>query len=275
MQLFKATTRRAASLFIALLVTAMGASAQGSEAWQAALHGEHRTEAAKERDVYRHPRETLEFFGVTPSSTVLEMYPGGGWYTDILAPLLAENGKLYAAHMGVNESSYARRALGGFLTKLGANGDLYRAVTVTSFNPPVEVVVAPPESVDLALAFRNVHSWMRLATLETALTSVYDALKPGGVFGVVQHRGNPGMSEQSMKDTGYVDPEYLIGLAELIGFELEAQSEINANSKDTKDYETGVWTLPPSYRLGDQDRAKYAAIGESDRMTLKFVKPLD
>ena len=116
---------------------------------------------------------------------------------------------------------------------------------------------------------------MRLVTLESALTAVYDALKPGGVFGVVQHRGTPGMSEQEMKDTGYVDPEYLIGLAELIGFELEAESQINANPKDMKDYETGVWTLPPSYRLGDQDRAKYEAIGESDRMTLKFVKPLD
>jgi predicted methyltransferase len=274
MQLFK-RVRYSMSLFVALFVMATGASAEASDPWHAALQGEHRSEAAKARDVYRHPRETLEFFGVTPSSTVLEMYPGGGWYTDVLAPLLADNGTLYAAHMGVNESNYARRALGGFLAKLGANGDLYRAVTVTAFNPPGDVLVAPPESVDVALAIRNVHSWMRLATLETALTAVYDALKPGGVFGVVQHRGTSGMSEQEMKDSGYVDPEYLIGLAELIGFELEAESQINANPKDTKDYETGVWTLPPSYRLGDQDRAKYEAIGESDRMTLKFVKPLD
>lgn len=274
MQLFE-SVRRAGSVFVVLFVTVMSTYVQAADPWHAALQGDHRSEAAKARDSYRHPRETLEFFGVSPGSTVLEMYPGGGWYTDILAPLLAENGTLYAAHMGVNESNYARRALGGFLSKLGANGELYRAVEVTAFNPPQEVIVAPPGSIDVALAFRNIHSWMRLATLETALTSVYDALKPGGVFGVVQHRGIPGMSEQSMKDTGYVDPNYLIGLAELIGFELEAQSEINANPKDTKDYDTGVWTLPPSYRLGDKDRAKYEAIGESDRMTLKFVKPLD
>ncbi len=274
MQMFK-TFRRAVFMWVALVIVALGAPVQASSPWQVALQGEHRSEAAKARDVYRHPRETLEFFGVTPSSTVLEMYPGGGWYTDVLAPVLAENGTLYAAHMGVNESNYARRALGGFLSKLGANGDLYKAVTVTAFNPPVDVEVAPPESVDVALAIRNIHSWIRLATLETALTSIYDALKPGGIFGVVQHRGKLGMSEQEMKDTGYVDPEYLIGLAELIGFELEAQSEVNANPGDTKDYETGVWTLPPSYRLGDQDRSKYEAIGESDRMTLKFVKPMN
>ena len=270
-----ATFRYATFWCSTFLLVSVSGTTLASDPWQAALQGEHRSEVAKARDAYRHPRETLDFFGVTPSSTVLEMYPGGGWYTDVLAPLLAEDGTLYAAHMGVNESNYARRALGGFLSKLGANGDLYKAVTVTAFNPPQEVMVAPPESVDVALAIRNVHSWMRLASLETALTSVYDALKPGGVFGVVQHRGKPGISEQEMKDTGYVDPEYLIGLAELIGFELAAQSEINANPKDTKDYATGVWTLPPSYRLGDQDRAKYEAIGESDRMTLKFVKPLD
>ncbi len=274
MQLFK-RVRYSTSLFVALFAMATGVSAETSDPWHAALQGEHRSEAAKARDVYRHPRETLEFFGVTPTSTVLEMYPGGGWYTDVLAPLLADSGTLYAAHMGVNESNYARRALGGFLSKLGADGELYKAVTVTAFNPPEQVTVAPPESVDVALAIRNVHSWIRLSSLETALNSVYDALKPGGVFGVVQHRGKAGMSEQAMKDSGYVDPEYLIGLAELIGFELEAESQINANPKDTKDYETGVWTLPPSYRLGDQDRAKYEAIGESDRMTLKFVKPLD
>lgn len=267
--------RASVSLVALVLALAFALPVSAQSDWQQALNGEHRSAAAKARDVYRHPRETLEFFGVAADSTVLEMYPGGGWYTDILAPLLAEKGRLYAAHMGANESNYARRALGGFLSKLGANGELYRTVTVTAFNPPNELVVAPPASVDVALAFRNVHSWMRLATLETALTSVYDALKPGGVFGVVQHRGTPGMSEQAMKDTGYVDPEYLIGLAELIGFELVAESEINANPRDTKDYETGVWTLPPSYRLGDQERAKYEAIGESDRMTLKFVKPLD
>ena len=274
MRMFK-TFRRAVFMWVALVIVALGAPVEASSPWQVALQGEHRSEAAKARDVYRHPRETLEFFGVTPSSTVLEMYPGGGWYTDVLAPVLAESGTLYAAHMGVNESNYARRALGGFLSKLGANGDLYKAVTVTAFNPPADVEVAPPESVDVALAIRNIHSWIRLATLETALTSIYDALKPGGIFGVVQHRGKLGMSEQEMKDTGYVDPEYLIGLAELIGFELEAQSEVNANPGDTKDYETGVWTLPPSYRLGDQDRSKYEAIGESDRMTLKFVKPMN
>ena len=274
MTAIKANGATMTALMITLMVV-LGMPAKASGVWESALQGEHRNETAKARDAHRHPRETLEFFDVTPTSTVLEMYPGGGWYTDILAPLLAENGKLYAAHMGVNESSYARRALGGFLSKLGANGDLYRAVRVTTFSPPNAINVAPAGSVDVALAFRNVHSWMRLATLETALASVYDALKPGGVFGVVQHRGTEGMSEERMKDTGYVDPAHLIRIAELIGFELVAESEINANPKDTKNHDMGVWTLPPSYRLGDQDRVKYEQIGESDRMTLKFVKPLD
>jgi predicted methyltransferase len=125
----------------------------------------------------------------------------------------------------------------------------------------------------VALAFRNLHSWIRLNTIEKAFMAVYDSLKPGGIFGIVQHRGNPGMTVEQMKNSGYVTEAYAIELAELVGFELVAKSEINANPRDTKDYESGVWTLPPSYRQGDQDREKYQEIGESDRMTLKFRKP--
>ena len=244
-----------------------------SAVWSEALNGAHRSDANKARDAYRHPAETLDFFGITPTSTVLEMYPGGGWYTEVLAPVLANSGTLYAAHMGVNESPYARRSLGAFLSKIGANSDLYKAVVVTEFNPPEALAIAPPNSVDVALAFSNLHSWIRLNTIEKAFMAVYDSLKPGGIFGIVQHRGNPGMTVEQMKNSGYVTEAYAIELAELVGFELVAKSEINANPKDTKDYERGVWTLPPSYRLGDQDREKYQEIGESDRMTLKFRKP--
>jgi len=272
MTVFTPVQRFLSLLALICTITTVPSHAQSVD-WSQALAGEHRSDANRARDPYRHPAETLDFFGVTPTSTVLEMYPGGGWYTEVLAPVLANSGTLYAAHMGVNESPYARRSLGAFLSKIGANNDVYKSVVVTEFNPPESLAIAPPNSVDVALAFRNLHSWIRLNTIEKAFMAVYDSLKPGGVFGIVQHRGNPGMTVEQMKNSGYVTEAYAIELAELVGFELVAKSEINANPKDTKDYENGVWTLPPSYRLGDQDREKYEAIGESDRMTLKFRKP--
>jgi len=272
MPVFLSIHRLLRGMVLVFTMVTLPALAQ-SAVWSEALNGEHRSDANKARDAYRHPAETLDFFGITPTSTVLEMYPGGGWYTEVLAPVLANSGTLYAAHMGVNESPYARRSLGAFLSKIGANSDLYKAVIVTEFNPPEALAIAPPNSVDVALAFRNLHSWIRLNTIEKAFMAVYDSLKPGGIFGIVQHRGNPGMTVEQMKNSGYVTEAYAIELAELVGFELVAKSEINANPKDTKDYERGVWTLPPSYRLGDQDREKYQEIGESDRMTLKFRKP--
>ncbi len=241
--------------------------------WDTALNGKHRAEGNAARNEARHPRETLEFFGLEPGMTVLEVSPGGGWYTEVLAPLLRDNGKLIAAHYSPNGGAYARRSLGGFLAKLGANNDTYSGVVVGFLQPPTEMAPVPPESVDMALAFRNVHSWMRMNQVEMFFASIYDALKPGGVFGIVQHRGVAGSDVETMKKTAYVSESQVVEFAELAGFSLEAASEINANPKDTKDYPGGVWTLPPSLSQGDTDREKYLAIGESDRMTLKFLKP--
>ena len=243
--------------------------------WEAALSGEHRSAENRARDTYRHPQETLEFFGLDAGMTVMEVSPGGGWYTEVLAPLMKDNGMLIAAHSSPNGGSYARRSLGGFLRKLGENGDLYGTVQVVALQPPMSVSPVAANSVDLALAFRNVHSWLRADQAEMMFAAIAEALKPGGVLGIVQHRGGDDLSLEQMKNTAYVSEEKVIELAELAGLELDARSEINANPRDTKDHPRGVWTLPPSLAEGDKDRERYLAIGESDRMTLRFVKAAD
>lgn len=243
--------------------------------WANALGGAHRSEKNAARDDFRHPRETLEFFGLKEDSTVVELSPGGGWYTEVLAPLLRASGSYYAAHSGPNDGSYARRSLGGFLQKLGADGDVYDAVMVTTLSPPDSTVIAPEGSADIVLAFRNVHSWMRAGTLDETLSAAFDALKPGGVFGVVQHRASDDRDVERMKATGYISEAHVIAAAEGAGFVLAERSEINANPKDTGEWENGVWELPPSLRSDEKDRAARMAVGESDRMTLKFLKPAD
>jgi predicted methyltransferase len=243
--------------------------------WQAALSGEHRSEENKARDEYRHPQETLTFFGISPTMTVMEISPGGGWYTEVLAPLMAENGALIAAHSSPNGGSYARRSLGGFLKKLGENSEVFEAVEVATLQPPSAVSPAPAASVDLVLAFRNVHSWLRADQAEMMFATIAESLKPGGILGIVQHRGGADLTLDQMKKTAYVSEEKVIELAELAGLELDARSEINANPKDTKDHPRGVWTLPPTLAAGDEGRDRYLAIGESDRMTLRFIKPAE
>lgn len=243
--------------------------------WNTALEGAHRKEGNAQRNAARHPRETLEFFGVRPDITVMEVSPGGGWYTEVLAPLMKGQGTFIAAHYAANGGAYSRRSLGGFLSKLGANDDVYGEVIVAELQPPKAMKPVQPESVDVAVAFRNVHSWMRMNQVELFFTLIYDALKPGGVFGIVQHRGVPGTTIDEMKRTAYVTEEQVIEYAELAGFELDAKSEINANPRDTKDYPGGVWTLPPVLRDGEKDRDRYLGIGESDRMTLRFIKPVE
>jgi len=243
--------------------------------WQLALSGEQRSEANKARDEYRHPQETLSFFGISPTMTVMEVSPGGGWYTEVLAPLVAENGALIAAHSSPNGGSYARRSLGGFLKKLGENDEIFDSVEVATLQPPSAVSPAPAGSVDLVLAFRNVHSWLRADQAEMMFATIAESLKPGGVLGIVQHRGSADLTLEQMKKTAYVSEEKVIELAELSGLELDARSEINANPNDTKDYARGVWTLPPTLAAGDDGRDRYLAIGESDRMTLRFIKPAE
>lgn len=243
-------------------------------ALDAALKGAHRSDANKARDVYRHPRETLTFFGLRQEMTVVELWPGsGGWYTEVLAPILRSKGKLYAAHIDPDTASQgARDGLKSYRDKLAADPEIYGKVVVTALGPAA-TEIAPEGSADLVVTFRNIHNWMARDWAAKAFGAAFKALKPGGVFGVVEHRGNPAVPQDPKAASGYVNEDHAVRMIEAAGFKLVARSEVNANPKDTKDYEHGVWTLPPNFRLGDQDRAKYAAIGESDRFTLKFVKP--
>jgi predicted methyltransferase len=239
-----------------------------------AIAGSHRTEADKARDQYRHPLETLTWFGVKDNMTVVEIWPGGGWYTDILAPFLKDRGAYYAAGFDPDgERESQRIGAQKFKEKLAANAELFGKTKVTVLAPPAKVDIAPENSADMVLTFRNVHNWMAGGQAEQAFKAMYKALKPGGVLGVVEHRGNPNVPQDPKAASGYVREDHVIKLAEEAGFKLVDRSEINANPKDTKDYAQGVWTLPPVLRLKEVDKEKYLAIGESDRMTLKFIKP--
>jgi predicted methyltransferase len=237
------------------------------------IAGEHRSAANRARDIYRHPKETLLFFGIRPNMTVVEVWPGQGWYTEVIAPLLRDKGKYYAATFAADPSSqYLTRVMQEYRKELAARPDLYDKVEFTTMSADGGGI-APPGTVDMVVTFRNLHNWMASDWAPQALGTIYEALKPGGVLGIVEHRGDPRVPQDPQAKSGYVNEDYAIKLIEAQGFKLVAKSEINKNERDTKDYEQGVWTLPPSYRLGEQDKAKYAAIGESDRFTLKFVKP--
>lgn len=243
---------------------------------QALADGEHRSAEHKARNMYRHPAETLTWFGIKEDMTVVEISPGSeGWYMEILAPFLRDKGKYYAAGPDAESSvAYFQSSLKSMHEKLASNPDLYGAVTVTELAPQAgKTKIAPEGSADMVLTFRNVHNWMSGGDAEAVFAAMYKALKPGGILGLTEHRGNPDVEQDPKAASGYVTEAATIKLAESAGFKLVARSDINANPKDTKDYESGVWTLPPRLRLGDKDREKYVAIGESDRMTLKFVKP--
>lgn len=237
------------------------------------IAGEHRSAAHRARDQYRHPKETLLFFGIRPEMHVVEVWPGGaGWYTEIIAPLVRDKGRFYAAQWEPDpENRYITQGLDQYRAKLEAHPDLYDKVVITALGPN-STEIAPPGSVDLVLTFRNLHNWMARDWAPQALAAMYKALKPGGVLGVVEHRGRGGEQDPRAR-SGYVNEDYAIDLIEAAGFRLVGKSEVNANPRDTKDYEQGVWTLPPTLRLGETDREKYLAIGESDRFTLKFEKP--
>jgi len=240
------------------------------------LAGAHRSEANRARDAYRHPRQTLEFFGLRSDQTVMEVWPGpGGWYTEVLAPLLRDHGHYIAAHWDPNSNQPGvKDGVAAFRTKLDANPDLYDRVTLAAFQYPGAMSPVAPGSVDLIVTFRNLHNWLARDPAATAmLRAMFTALKPGGVLGVEDHRADPTAPVDPKAPTGYVNEAYAIELVRSVGFEYAGASEINANPRDTRDYEQGVWTLPPTWRLGDKDRARYAAIGESDRFTLRFVKP--
>jgi len=258
---------------------AQSMDAATAAALDAAIAGEHRSDTNRDRDEYRRPKETLEFFGFRSDMTVVEVWPGGGWYTEILAPALQQSGRFYAAQYSVNPVyGYQRRYFGSFLSKLGENSALFGDVIITHLDFPYEMNIAPAGTADMVLTFRNAHNWVDPGYGTNAATLgfkvMFDALKPGGVLGIVDHRWPDPATEDPTAASGYVSEERIIRLAEAAGFELAARSDMHRNSRDTHDHPEGVWTLPPSYALGDTDKDKYRAIGESDRMTLKFVKPV-
>ena len=238
----------------------------------AALAAPHRSEADKARDQYRHPAQTLAFFGLKPTMTVVEISPSGGWYTDILAPVLRDKGKLYAAHSNAAASPRAAQAVQTFKDRLAATPAAFDKVSVTTFSKDV-MNIAPAGSADMVLTFRNVHNWYIGGFAPQAFQTFFKALKPGGVLGIEEHRLPEAMADAMQTSSGYMKVSAVRKLAEDAGFTFVAASKINANAKDTHDYPKGVWTLPPNYAEGETDKAKYKAIGESDRMTLKFVKP--
>ncbi len=264
---------------LALCLTALaGCASSGSRlatanALDRVLASPDRPAADRARDVWRHPRQTLMFFGLRPSQTVVEIDPGTGWYLGVLAPLLRDNGRYIAALPPVPpEARGMARERARLDAVLAARPADFDRVERAPFDPG-KTEIMPAGSADLVLTFRNVHTWMAEDRAAAAFAAMFKALKPGGVLGVVDHRGNPQVPQDPKARSGYVNQAYAVRLAESAGFRLVGVSEINANPKDSKDHPKGVWNLPPTYADGDTERAKYAAIGESDRFTLKFIKP--
>jgi predicted methyltransferase len=241
-----------------------------------AIASDHRTEEERQRDLYRHPEKTLDFFGLAPELSVVELWPGGGWYTKIIAPVVRGGGTYYAAHVDPDSKvEMLRLSAQKYQAMLDSNPELYDEVQMTVLMPPEQLEIAPAGSVDLVVSFRSVHNWMAFDMQDDVMQAVYTALKPGGVFGVVEHRGIEGQEQNPRASTGYVNVTAMIAMAEKAGLQFESASEVNANLADTKDYPDGVWSLPPRLRGGEQNQQKYLDIGESDRFTLRFVKPAE
>jgi predicted methyltransferase len=246
-----------------------------AEKLREAIDSPQRSPENRARDAWRHPQETLLFFGIEPDMHVLELWPGGAWYTEILAPFLAPEGKLAVTNFdpeGPADASATRYAK-QLADRLAADPAHFGAIEVVEIDPPAKLVLGADDSYDLVLTFRNNHGWINGGYHGAVYAEAFRVLKPGGVFGVVQHRAKEDADPVASAKTGYVPEAFVIAAAEHAGFELAGRSEVNANPKDDKDHPEGVWTLAPNYRLGEQDRATYEAIGESDRMTLRFVKP--
>ncbi len=245
----------------------------GKAAIQAAMAGKHRKPGHADRDKQRHPAETLDFFGFKPTMTVLEYGPGEGWYTELLAPALAKKGKLLATNGDPNgpkeerSTFYAQRFKGFVDTAPEVYGKI-ETVTIDGKNPKI----GRPASVDMVLLFRGIHGMVNNGKLDTWLAEFHETLKPNGILAVEQHRAKPDASPEESAKKGYVPEKWVIEKVEAAGFKLEKKSDVNANPKDTKDHPDGVWNLPPTLKAGEKDKDKYMAIGESDRMTLKFVK---
>ena len=265
----------------AFLISAGPVYAEGSAAvLQQLAEAEQRSAEHRHRNQYRHPAQTLQFFGLTPSMSVLEIWPGHGWYTEILAPFLKAEGKLTLAQFKRNDgtlkderSIFWARVSQRLEQRIAEQQDYFGTPDVIELDPPL---FYPPqdEQFDMILTFRNAHIWNEDGHLFATLQSLFQALKPGGVLGMVEHRAARLSDISSSAVDGYLDESYVIQTAELAGFELAASSELNANPADTKNYPKGVYALPPTLAMGQENKAEYLSIGESDRMTLKFVKPI-
>lgn len=256
----------------------MSASAETDAATKAklkaAIEGNHRSEANKARDKYRHPLETLEFFGLNDKMTVVEIGPSGGWYTEILAPVLNGTGRYVAAHSDPEASEGAKKQVDAFKAKLAEHPNLYGKAEIGVLSPRTnKLQPVPPGTADLVLTFRNIHNWMASDSQDVMFKVFFDSLRQGGYLGVVEHRAPDNVPQDPKAANGYVREDTARAIAERAGFRFVKKSEINANPKDTKDYPKGVWTLPPTYMEKDVDKAKYTAIGESDRFTMLFQKP--
>jgi predicted methyltransferase len=268
-----ALTALAVALVVAACASAQSTQETTAQSLDRIIADAHRPASDRERDGFRHPKETLLFFGLRPQMQVVEIWPEPGWYTEIIAPLVKDQGKYYAAMAAPRpDNAYVSARSKAYQERFAAHPEVYGKIELTTFSAEAKDI-APAGSVDMVVTFRNIHNWMAGGWAPQAFAAMYKALKPGGILGVVEHRGEPDLPQDPKAKSGYVREDEAIRLIESQGFALVAQSEINANPKDTKDYPQGVWTLPPVYRLGDKDRATYAAIGESDRLTLKFVKP--
>lgn len=275
--------RRIAAVLLSVSFLSGSGAAVAGTTLEGTIAGAHRDPANVARDAYRHPKETLEFFGLRQDQAVVEVWPARGWYTEILAPVLRDQGTYYAATFVINESSndYQRGIQDGYLAMLKGSPDLYGKVRITELGAG-RTEIAPAGAADLVLTFRNVHNWMKAGFADEAFAAFFRSLKPGGVLGIVEHRAKPGTSIEKMIESGYVTEEHVIALAKKAGFVLEDRSEVNANPADTTDHPRGVWTLPPGFALcrdvapgpaQDECRAPWKVIGESDRMTLRFRKP--
>lgn len=263
---------------VSLLLLATLASYHVNADITQALKHEVRSEESKARDVFRKPEPTLNFFEVTPQSTVVEVWPGSGWYTEILAPLLAEKGKLYSAHFSdkfsLLSADYMRESRAAYKEKLAAH-PIYKNVTVTEFAPLADMTIAPDGSADVVLSIRNqLYVFEGEQSMSHALNSFYKALKPGGILGVVAPRLPDDLIDTDWQKSGYVPEQLWLKLAEEAGFVLEAKSDMLLNPKDTATHPRGIWTLPPTLALGEEDKEKYLAIGEVTSMVLKFRKPI-
>ena len=267
---------RAVIFVLAVLMASTAVPAVGADTAamiETAMNGAHRSDAYKGRNQYRHPKETLLFFGLRPDMTVVEITPGGGWYTEILAPVLREQGKYYAASYLITDQSpeFFRRMDRNYRAKLASAPDIYDRVELVHFDA-MAPEFAPAGSADMVLTFRNVHNWAKAGRADKMFRGFAAALKPGGILGVVEHRAKPGTPFEQQVRSGYMTEEYVIETARKAGFRLLEKSEVNANPLDTADHPGGVWNLPPNLRnVPDADIDKMRAIGESDRMTLMFV----